>query len=124
MGYKKGQGEWTCYQSIMKSHTRLQVRWAPVFVLFLWAVAVMAEYNQDEQENENEANSLYDLRGFNKRAMSMMRLRRFYNFSPVAMNRAIRGPSMMRLRKRISQFRLKKDGQNSETADMSHLCWY
>lgn len=50
-----------------------------------------------------------------KRAMSMMRLRRKFqqritgaHGEPVSLFRLRRGPSMMRLRKRISQFRLKK----------------
>jgi len=45
----------------------------------------------------------------NKR-MSMMRLRRYFNPND-HFGRAIRGPSMMRLRKRISQFRLKRGGE-------------
>ena len=48
--------------------------------------------------------------------MSMMRLRRYFNPND-HFGRAIRGPSMMRLRKRISQFRLKR----GEEADVPNL---
>ena len=48
-------------------------------------------------------------------------LYQFLESNPTNMDRAIRGPSMMRLKKRISQFRLKRGDILSVAA---HLCMY
>ena len=62
----------------------------------------------DQGLAEEEPDSGHELL---KRTMSMMRLRKNDN---AALYRPVRGPSMMRLKKQISQLRLKKAGADKE----------
>jgi len=125
----------------MKPHLgKVQVLLLLIWSISAMAVPLYDDESEKPSENQLDYRSdLYDLRGgdfpkrdlydfrgaiplpkrdhalssprdmVNKR-MSMMRLRRYFNPND-HFGRAIRGPSMMRLRKRISQFRLKRGGE-------------
>jgi len=125
----------------MKPHLgKVQVFLLLIWSISAMAVPLYDDESEKPSENQLDYRSdLYDLRGgdfpkrdlydfrgaiplpkrdhalssprdmVNKR-MSMMRLRRYFNPND-HFGRAIRGPSMMRLRKRISQFRLKRGGE-------------
>lgn len=72
----------------------------------------------DQEEAAAAAEEEVGNRELLKRTMSMMRLRKKTPDNAILF-RPVRGPSMMRLRKRISQFRLKK-AEHEEGQDTSN----